>query len=67
MAATGRSGPPRLLNFFMLNSTEHEIYHAHVKTAAIVGVLTFISMIHAIQYESLKAIIISFFSIVVFL
>ena len=30
------------MNFFMLNSTEHEIFHAHyVKMPVIVGYLTF--------------------------
>ena len=33
--------------FFMLNSTEHGIYHAHnVKMPTIVGILTFISTIN---------------------
>ena len=39
----------------MLNSTEHEIYHAHnVKMSIIVGILTFIRMINTTS-ESLKA------------
>ena len=39
----------------MLNSTEHEIYHAYnVKMSTIVDILTFINMINT-KYENLKA------------
>ena len=39
----------------MLNSTKHEIYHAHkCQMPTIVGILTFISMINTTS-ESLKA------------
>ena len=42
--------------FFMLKSIEHKIYHAHkcFKMPAIVGFLTFISMINTTS-KSLKA------------
>ena len=41
--------------FFVLNSTEHGIYHViYVKTPTIVGILTFISVINTTT-ESLKA------------
>ena len=44
----------RLYNFFMLYSSEHEIYPAHkCKMATIVGILTFISMIKLNQETSL--------------
>ena len=43
---------PRLLNFFLLNSAEHEIYSAH--KCKNVGILTFISMINTTS-ERLKA------------
>ena len=40
----------------MLNSTEHELYHAHnLKMATVVDILTFISLINT-KSESLKAI-----------
>ena len=42
---------PEVLKLFMLNSNEHEIYHAHI---CFVGILTFISMINTTS-ESLKA------------
>ena len=43
------------LNFFMLNSAEHEIYPAHkVKMPTIVGILTFMRMINK-KSERLKA------------
>ena len=45
----------RLLKKIMLNSNEHEIYHALiVKMPTLVGILTFISMINTTS-ESLKA------------
>ena len=47
---------PRLYNFFMLISTEHDIYLlmlTNVKMPSIVGILTFISMINKIS-ECLK-------------
>ena len=40
---------------FKLNSTKHEIYHAHVKMSIKVGILTFISMINTTTSESLTA------------
>ena len=47
--------PQGYWTFFMFNSTEHEIYHAHIKMPTIVGILfTFISMINTTS-ESLKA------------
>ena len=53
--------------FFMLNSTEHKIYHAHnVKMPTIVGILTFISSMNTIS-ESLKARKVFFFKILVFM
>ena len=45
--------PQSYKTLFMLNSTEHEIYPAHVKMPTVVGILTFISMIHT--SEGLKA------------
>ena len=47
-----KSCPPCfLINFFMLNPTEHEIYHAH--KCEIVGIITFISMV-ILATESFK-------------
>ena len=44
-----------LLNFFMLNSTEYEMCHAHNnKMSIIVDILTFMSMLNT-TYLSLKA------------
>ena len=43
-----------VIKLFMLNSTEHEIYPAHVKMPTIVGFLSFISMINTTS-ERLKA------------
>ena len=40
--------------FSMLNSAEHEIFHAHVKMPTIVGILTYISTIKTTS-ERLKA------------
>ena len=52
--------------FSMLNSAEHEIYHAHVKMPTIVGILTFISIVNTTS-ERLKAITSSFVCIFVFM
>ena len=52
---TNTSGPEFINTFFVLNSAEHEIYHAlNVKMPTIVGILTFISMINTAS-ERLKA------------
>ena len=54
-----------VINFFMLNSTEYEIYNVHnAKMPTIVGILTFMSMIDMTS-ESLKGFL--FFSILVFM
>ena len=60
--------PQGYKTFFMLNSTEHEIHSAHinVKMPTSVGILTFISRINT-SYESLKATIPIFFSVLVFM
>ena len=50
-----RKRDPRLKTFFMLHSTEHEMFMLiDVKMPTIVGILTFISMIN-ITFENLKA------------
>ena len=43
-----------VIELSILNSTEHEIYHAHVEIPIVVVNLTYISMINIIA-ESLKA------------
>ena len=49
------SGHEIIKLFFMFNSTEHKIIHAHnVKMQTIVCILIFISLINA-TFESLKA------------
>ena len=50
----GKQAPCGYTTYFMPYSTEHQIYHAHVKMPTIVGILKFISMINT-TLESLKA------------
>ena len=46
---------PVFKNLFMLNSTEHEICHAQKgKMSIIIGILTIMSMINILEFESRK-------------
>ena len=66
MKRLNQAQPRGYKTLFLLNSTKHKLFHAHVKMPKIVGILTFISMINKTS-ESLKQERSLFFSILVFM